>query len=312
MIDKDFKAYNQKSNGHYMHKDLDHTYDGEYMRYEDRDEEIMKHHAHFKEVENPHEDVEYSPTSHEDQHRHHFPSEDRYYPGELPGSYETRYYSNDLPFNALEKDNSQTQYDNVLEDEDPAICFVKAYARKPLGVPKKTVANSMDLDNYWYGDYEGFPSNRLDWNRYDYNNYDDYGDYDDEDDYYGDEFDNYGMYDDGFSDSEGDYYDEDNQGGYSDEDDSEEEDEETSSEEDDSGRDGFDLSFDDDMWENESRYPQHAQYFDLAANQEAPQSKPSPSATDSEESDEDEDEESSENEANLYGDRPRRRQRRRR
>ena len=237
-----------------MHKDLDHHYDGEYMRYEDRDEEIMRHHAHFKEVENPHEDVEYSPTSHEDQHRHHFPSEDRYYPGEIRGSYETRYYSNDLPSKNLEKDNSQSQYDNVLEDEDPAICFVKAYARKPLGAPKKTVQNSMDLDNYWYGDYEGFPSNHLDWNRYDYNAYDDYDDYDDENDYYGDEYDNYGMYDDGFSDSEGDYYDEDNQG-YSDEDDSEEDDEETSSEEDDSGRDGFDLSFDDDMWENESRYP---------------------------------------------------------
>ena len=66
MLNKDFKAYNQKANGHYMYKDLDHTYDGEYMRYEDHDEEIMKHHSHFKEVENPHEDVEYSPTSHED------------------------------------------------------------------------------------------------------------------------------------------------------------------------------------------------------------------------------------------------------
>ena len=86
---EDEHANYESDSGHYMHKDLDHKYDGEYMRYEDRDEEIMRHHAHFKEVENPHEDVDYSPTSHEDQHRHHFPSEDRYYPGEVPGSYET-------------------------------------------------------------------------------------------------------------------------------------------------------------------------------------------------------------------------------
>lgn len=107
----------------------------------------------------------------------------------------------------------------MLEDEDPAICFVKAYARKPLGAPKKTVANTMDLDDYWYGDYQGFPANSLrDW-------YDDYEDYDDEDDY-DDEYDNYGLYDD-YSDSEGDYYD-DEDGEYTEEDESEE----TSSEED--------------------------------------------------------------------------------
>ena len=70
-------------------------------------------------------------------------------------------------------DKNGGKYDNVLEDEDPAICFVKAYARKPLGAPKKTVANSMDLHDYWYGTYEGYPSNALDyW----------YDDYDDEDD----------------------------------------------------------------------------------------------------------------------------------
>ena len=122
--------------------------------------------------------------------------------------------------------------------------------------------HSNPLDEYWYGDYDGFPTNRLDYRRRDYD--DGWDDYDDEDDYY-DEYDNYGMYDDGFSDSEGDYYDEENQGGYTDEDESEEEEEETSSEEDDSERDGFDLAFDEDLWDDRRHYPSHAQYFDLAA-----------------------------------------------
>lgn len=166
----------------------------------------------------------------------------------------------------------------MLEDEDPAICFVKAYARKPLGVPKKTVANSMDLDDYWYGDYyHGYPTmNTLDYWR---DEGDDYDDYDDEDDY-GDEYDNYGLYDD-YSDSEGDYYD-DEDGIYSEEDESE--DEETSSEEDNYGG-HFDLAFDDeDMWDDSRSYRHHAQYFDLAAaNQQAPSSKPAAaSGTDTE------------------------------
>ena len=29
---------------------------------------------------------------------------------------------------------------NVLDDEDPAICFVKAYARKPLGKSTKKLS----------------------------------------------------------------------------------------------------------------------------------------------------------------------------
>ena len=65
-----------------------------------------------------------------------------------------------------------------------------------------------DLHDYWYGDYGGFPSNTLDYRRY--HGFDAYDDYDDED-IYDDEYDNYGMYDDDYSDSEGDYYDEENQ-----------------------------------------------------------------------------------------------------
>lgn len=45
-----------------------------------------------------------------------------------------RYYDNAMP-KAVNEDN--VMKDNVLDDDDPAICFVKAYARKPLGEPKK-------------------------------------------------------------------------------------------------------------------------------------------------------------------------------
>lgn len=49
--------------------------------------------------------------------------------------------------------------DHVMEEEDPTICFVKAYARKPLGEPKnkkKTpAANAMHRD-YYEDEYEGY------------------------------------------------------------------------------------------------------------------------------------------------------------
>ena len=65
--------------------ELDHAYDREYMRYQDHDEQIMEHHAHFKEVHHPHEDVDFG--SHEDQHRHYVPADDRYHPREAADSY---------------------------------------------------------------------------------------------------------------------------------------------------------------------------------------------------------------------------------
>jgi len=47
--------------------------------------------------------------------------------------------------------------DNLMEEEDPTICFVKAYARKPLGEPKKKTpaANSLHRD-YYDDEYEGY------------------------------------------------------------------------------------------------------------------------------------------------------------
>ena len=40
-----------------------------------------------------------------------------------------------------------------MSDEDPAICFVKAYARKPLGMPtKKRGQHSNSMRDYWYDD----------------------------------------------------------------------------------------------------------------------------------------------------------------
>jgi len=109
--------------------------------------------------------------------------------------------------NGATKPEENGKFDNVLEDEDPAICFVKAYARKPLGAPTKHMANSIPLDDYWLDTYEGYRSNALDyW-------YDDYENDFDDDEY--DDYDNYGLYDD-YSDSEGDYFgDEDDE--YSDE-----------------------------------------------------------------------------------------------
>ena len=69
--------------------------------------------------------------------------------------------------------------DNVLDDDDPAICFVKAYARKPLGMPHKNVAsNSLD---YWWGEDEDESEDDYD---YEDNYMDDYDDYSDSDDYY--------------------------------------------------------------------------------------------------------------------------------
>ena len=58
--------------------------------------------------------------------------------------------------------------ENVLDDEDPAICFVKAYARKPLGMPAQNLIPSNGMD-YWYDDYDF--ANDMEW-------YDD--EYDDE------------------------------------------------------------------------------------------------------------------------------------
>ena len=71
---------------HEVHHELDHSYDGEAMRYVDRDVETMAHrHPHFREVHHPHEDVDFG--SHEDMHRHYHPADDRYHPREAADSY---------------------------------------------------------------------------------------------------------------------------------------------------------------------------------------------------------------------------------
>jgi len=52
----------------------------------------------------------------------------------------------------LTQEARNAAYDNVLDDDDPSICFVKAYARKPLSTKKGgQKANAMD---YWYDDYD--------------------------------------------------------------------------------------------------------------------------------------------------------------
>ena len=88
--------------------------------------------------------------------------------------------------NSQEDNNKKpvvTSTDNVLEDEDPAICFVKAYARKPLGVPHKNVASN-SMDRYWYDDDED-EENSEDFE--DDNYMDNYDEFSDSEDYYGEE-----------------------------------------------------------------------------------------------------------------------------
>ena len=58
-----------------------------------------------------------------------------------------------------EEEDGKGPYDNVLEDDDPAICFVKAYARKPLSTPittakpkpsKNTIEWGSSSENDWF------------------------------------------------------------------------------------------------------------------------------------------------------------------
>ena len=137
---------------------------------------------------------------------------------------------------------------NVLDDDDPAICFVKAYARKPLGKSAKKTGKKQIPSNALYED---------DWFE---------NEADNDDDEYGDEeYDNYNGYDNEFSDSSEDYYDDEEDGLSSDgeTDDEDEEGEETSSEE----EDGLYDPFTHNLWDKDSHFARHAQYFDMA-NQE--------------------------------------------
>lgn len=68
-------------------------------------------------------------------------------------------HQNKMPTSPAEPVANTASLENVLEDEDPAICFVKAYARKPMGLPSTTSkpqqkANSMHhpRSDYYYGD----------------------------------------------------------------------------------------------------------------------------------------------------------------
>lgn len=126
--------------------------------------------------------------SFEDGHRHWYPDDDSYHPREAADDYQRHFGTHHEWQNALPvtKPDTKKSTDNVLDDEDPAICFVKAYARKPLGAPKsKQVANKFD---YW-GDQ--------------YDNYGDYDNYSDsEDDFFSSEEEEEGEYSNGESEEE--------------------------------------------------------------------------------------------------------------
>ena len=154
-------------------------------------------------MHHPHEAFDFG--SELDTEHHRYRTEESYYNPHQ----EEFYYSNGMPT------ENKGAFDNVLEDNDPAICFVKAYARKPLGVPvKKSTQASNAMDRDW------------------------------EDDWYDDEYDNYGDYSD-FSDSEGDYYDEEDNS--SDEDENDEDSSEDDSSEEDSDANEFD-AYDFNSW----------------------------------------------------------------
>ena len=76
-----------------------------------------------------------------------------------------------------------TVYDNVLDDPDPSICFVKAYARKPLGKPMRKGQQSNSMDN-WFDAYDDDEYEEEEDGLYDYyeNDYG-YDDYYDDDNY---------------------------------------------------------------------------------------------------------------------------------
>lgn len=131
-------AIPQKAEEHVSPRVLDHGHDTDHQdRYLLEEEQLLSEHKHFQEVHHPHEAVDYG--SREDVHRHrYYPSEDEHH-GYIPhGHHEERQYdyahehdySNEMRRRPIA--NESSPMDNVLEDADPAICFVKAYARKPL------------------------------------------------------------------------------------------------------------------------------------------------------------------------------------
>lgn len=168
---------------------LDHAYDT-HDYHLDEEESIRQQHQAFTEVHHPFEAYDFgSPMDH---YHDYYRTEEEYNPHETEPFHETVYHHDKHAPQANGLASNTAAPENVLDDDDPAICFVKAYARKPLGAPesaaakkKTTPANGMD---YWHDDYE----NDLDY-------YDD--EYDDED------YDNYGGWGD-FSDENDGYYDE--------------------------------------------------------------------------------------------------------
>lgn len=176
------------------------------------------HHAH--------EDVDYG--SHEDLHRHRWQDDEWAHPREAAERSFHPYhyfhsYENKLPVNEARKEH-------VLEDEeDPTICFVKAYARKPLGEPKKKGPSANSIPRSYYNDYE--------------------------DDGFSDEYDNYS---DSYSEN---YYEEENE--VSSEEEMTSNEEGTSSEEgEESDQNEYDFN---DDWNAPDHYKNKgAQFFDLA------------------------------------------------
>lgn len=151
MPEEKHAAYKGQHHDHHDHERapmLDHEYDSQHTRYEEEDR-LRHDRTTFSEVHHPHEDVDFG--SHHDRLRHEFPHDtDYHHPREASEHtfHDYRHYSYE---NKLPMTPANDPKDNVLDDEDPAICFVKAYARKPMGEPSKQSANSIHRD-YYYDD----------------------------------------------------------------------------------------------------------------------------------------------------------------
>ncbi len=93
----------------------------------------------------------------------------------------SEHHQNSMPTTpAAEPVANTASLENVLEDEDPAICFVKAYARKPMGMPTTSKsnqkANSLHhprSDYYYDGEDEDEYDPHYDGDNFDFSDSDD-------------------------------------------------------------------------------------------------------------------------------------------
>ena len=130
---------------HQVIPELDHYFDTSDRRYNEEEMELA-HHKVFKEVHHPIDEYDFG--TFQDVHKHRYPSDYWEYPHHAAADHYLRpdYEHVPYPHQPYHHEYSQNtvplKAENKLEGaEDAAICFVKAYARKPLGHPKENMKN---------------------------------------------------------------------------------------------------------------------------------------------------------------------------